>query len=120
MLIGSYTDLSGGAIQGGYSRGYAFAGVEVDMDWEEQRSELIDGLLSTSSPCQLAMQEAVSVLLYMAQDDSSASGSGADSPQVTFCLNSFDCCLLCTVLLPRCKLLNAPALNNIAHVPRCA
>lgn len=55
---------------------------QVDMDWEEQRSELIDGLLSTSSPCQLAAQEAVSVLLYMAQDDSSASGSGAESPQV--------------------------------------
>lgn len=54
------------------------------MDWEEQRSELIDGLLSTSSPCQLATQEAVSVLLYMAQDDSSASGSGAESPQVLF------------------------------------
>lgn len=56
----------------------------MDMDWEEQRSELIDGLLSTSSPCQLATQEAVSVLLFMAQDDSSASGSGAESPQVTF------------------------------------
>lgn len=56
----------------------------MDMDWEEQRSELIDGLLSTSSPCQLAAQEAVSVLLYMAQDDSSASGSGAESPQVIF------------------------------------
>ena len=54
------------------------------MDWEEQRSELIDGLLSTSSPCQLAAQEAVSVLLYMAQDDSSVSGSGAESPQVIF------------------------------------
>lgn len=56
---------------------------QMDMDWEEQRSELIEGLLSTSSPCQLAAQEAVSVLLYMAQDDSSASGSGAESPQVS-------------------------------------
>ena len=55
---------------------------QMDRDWEDQRSELIDGLLSTSSPCQLATQEAVSVLLYMAQDDSSASGSGAESPQV--------------------------------------
>ncbi|KAL3137159.1 GATA type transcriptional activator of nitrogen-regulated proteins [Trebouxia sp. C0010 RCD-2024] len=54
---------------------------QIEMDWEEQRSELIDGLLSTSSPCQLAAQEAVIVLLYMAQDDSSASGSGAESPQ---------------------------------------
>ncbi len=50
------------------------------MDWEEQRLELIEGLLSSSSPSQLATQEAVSVLLYMAQDD--ASSSGADSPQV--------------------------------------
>ncbi len=50
------------------------------MDWEEQRAELIEGLLSSSSPSQLAMQEAVSVLLYMAQDDTSS--SGGDSPQV--------------------------------------
>lgn len=50
------------------------------MDWEEQRLELIEGLLSSSSPSQLAMQEAVSVLLYMAQDDTSS--SGGDSPQV--------------------------------------
>lgn len=52
---------------------------EADMDWEEQRLELIEGLLSSSSPSQLAMQEAVSVLLYMAQDDTSS--SGGDSPQ---------------------------------------
>jgi len=50
------------------------------LDWEEQRAELIEGLLSSSSPSQLAMQEAVSVLLYMAQDDTSS--SGGDSPQV--------------------------------------
>jgi hypothetical protein len=37
-------------------------------------------MLSSSSPSQLAMQEAVSVLLYMAQDDTSS--SGGDSPQV--------------------------------------
>ncbi|KAL0054329.1 hypothetical protein WJX82_007210 [Trebouxia sp. C0006] len=50
-----------------------------ELDWEEQRAELIEGLLSSSSPSQLAMQEAVSVLLYMAQDDTSS--SGGDSPQ---------------------------------------
>jgi len=70
---------------------WAGAGTEVDkvtlhwfagqeLDWEEQRTELIEGLLSSSSPSQLAMQEAVSVLLYMAQDDTSS--SGGDSPQV--------------------------------------
>lgn len=70
---------------------------QVDMDLEEQRSELIDGLLSTSSPCQLATQEAVSVLLFMAQDDSSACGSGAESPQVTFqppALSAYSCLTL--------------------------
>ncbi|DBA92772.1 TPA: GATA type transcriptional activator of nitrogen-regulated proteins, variant 2 [Trebouxia sp. C0004] len=50
-----------------------------ELDWEEQRAELIEGLLSSSSPSHLAMQEAVSVLLYMAQDDTSS--SGGDSPQ---------------------------------------
>ncbi|KAL0038264.1 hypothetical protein WJX79_010729 [Trebouxia sp. C0005] len=50
-----------------------------ELGWEEQRAELIEGLLSSSSPSQLAMQEAVSVLLYMAQDDTSS--SGGDSPQ---------------------------------------
>ena len=72
----------------------------MDMNWEEQRSELIDGLLSTSSPCQLATQEAVSVLLYMAQDDSSASGSGAESPQVTFSPSALSpyFCLILTLL----------------------
>ena len=53
------------------------------MDWEEQRLELIEGLLSRPSPSQPSMQEAVSVLLYMAQDDSSS--SGGDSPQVLSC-----------------------------------
>lgn len=72
---------------------------QADMDWEEQRSELIEGLLSTSSPCQLAAQEAVSVLLYMAQDDSSASGSGAESPQVgpPFPLSAVLACLSCVL-----------------------
>ena len=50
------------------------------MDWEEQRLELIEGLLARPSPSQPSLQEAVSVLLYMAQDD--ASSSGGDSPQV--------------------------------------
>lgn len=49
------------------------------MDWEEQRLELIEGLLARTSPSQPSLQEAVSVLLYMAQDD--ASSSGIDSPQ---------------------------------------
>ena len=54
------------------------------MDWEEQRLELIEGLLARPSPSQPSLQEAVSVLLYMAQDD--ASSSGGDSPQVQYTL----------------------------------
>ena len=73
-------------------RGSAAAECQDSLDWEEQRSELIDGLLSASSPSQLAMQEAVNVLLYMAQDDSSASGSGADSPQVRLLLSGSRLC----------------------------
>jgi len=62
------------------------------LDWEEQRAELIEGLLSSSSPSQLAMQEAVSVLLYMAQDDTSS--SGGDSPiaiAILLCLLLHNC-----------------------------
>ena len=71
---------------------HCFAGPK--SDWEEQRAELIEGLLSSSSPSQLAMQEAVSVLLYMAQDDTSS--SGGDSPQVSpFTISSLEPSLLC-------------------------
>ena len=91
VVIGVIREHSRGHSRSPFTQ-YAFAGGEVDMDWEEQRSELIDGLLSASSPCQLAMQEAVGVLLYMAQDDHSASGSGADSPQVSLCLRRFRLC----------------------------
>ena len=71
---------------------HCFAGPE--SDWEEQRAELIEGLLSSNSPSQLAMQEAVGVLLYMAQDDTSS--SGGDSPQVIpFTISSLLPSLLC-------------------------